>query len=683
MVVNYRSNILRLVLPVILLCISGNIFAQKPTSESDDWLLQRLFEYKTLTISHSDTTTRQIYTKHTLKSLRRNPTLFLVPTMYSIAKGQRDYIRESFGVAQIVGADIIGYQPKLLCGTIRKNRLAMPILLDYITPDLYSELLFGSNVLSPFHKDNKRYYEYQWSPHTDSTAMLIFNSRLSNTQLVDGWAAVDNKTGRIISCQLKGAFDMINFNLHVDMGSEQDKHGSLVPERSDISSTFMFLGNKVEYQLVAQYDNHRLTLPDTLITEQALMDAYRPMELSSIEKQIYRQYNWDKQMSQPDTTRKDTLVEEGVDVGKKALELIEDNLLSSIKANSERASIRVSPLLDPLKLSYSNRRGLSYRMKIDTKYSYTANRYITLKPRVGYNFKINKLYYSTPLRYTLDERKNNWVELLFANGNRITHSSVSKAIEESNDSTVMRSDDDDQFNDQYLKLHANTAISSKVDVALGITYHKRKAANKHLLNQLGLETCYKTFAPTLTLSYRPNMKWPMFSVNYERSIKGVLGSNIGYERWEFDSSFKRDLGSLRKLNIRTGGGFYTDKSTNHFVDFENFQEEYLPEGWDDEWTGNFQLLSSSWYNQSKYYARMNASYESPLMLVSRLPLAGKYIETERLYLGVLSIEHTRPYFELGYGFTCRYFSVGAFTGFLNSSFQEFGCKFTFELFRRW
>ena len=114
-----------------------------------------------------------------------------------------------------------------------------------------------------------------------------------------------------------------------------------------------------------------------------------------------------------------------------------------------------------------------------------------------------------------------------------------------------------------------------------------------------------------------------------------------------------------------------------------FQEEYLPEGWDDEWTGNFQLLNSEWYNASRYYIRMNASYESPLMVVSRLPLLGKFIETERLYLGVVRLQSTRPYCELGYGFTNKYFSVGAFASFLNTSFQEFGCKFTFELFRRW
>ena len=62
---------------------------------------------------------------------------------------------------------------------------------------------------------------------------------------------------------------------------------------------------------------------------------------------------------------------------------------------------------------------------------------------------------------------------------------------------------------------------------------------------------------------------------------------------------------------------------------------------------------------------------------------GHYIEKERIYLSGLSIDHTRPYFELGYGFTNRFFSIALFSSFLNTHFQDFECKFTFELFRRW
>ena len=132
-----------------------------------------------------------------------------------------------------------------------------------------------------------------------------------------------------------------------------------------------------------------------------------------------------------------------------------------------------------------------------------------------------------------------------------------------------------------------------------------------------------------------------------------------------------------------GGGFYSLKRDNTFVDFTNFRDNNLPEGWDDDWTGNFQLLNSRWYNNSRYYARANFSYESPLMLMSGLPLVGRFLERERFYLSALNIDHTRPYYELGYGFTTRFFTMGIFSSFLNTEFRNVECKFTFELFQRW
>jgi hypothetical protein len=95
------------------------------------------------------------------------------------------------------------------------------------------------------------------------------------------------------------------------------------------------------------------------------------------------------------------------------------------------------------------------------------------------------------------------------------------------------------------------------------------------------------------------------------------------------------------------------------------------------------LLNSQWYNQSNYYARLHASYESPLLFLSFVPIIGKQIEVERFYLNLLSIQHTRMYSELGYGFSTRFFSLGAFGNFLNTKFQKFEIKFTFELFRKW
>ena len=199
----------------------------------------------------------------------------------------------------------------------------------------------------------------------------------------------------------------------------------------------------------------------------------------------------------------------------------------------------------------------------------------------------------------------------------------------------------------------------------------------------GKPQTYNSFAPMLTLKITPWRKGPIFSVDYERGIKGILGADSDYERWEFDGSLKHAMEPQRRLNAKVGGGFYTRKKTNYFVDYIHFRDNKLPGGWDDDWSGDFQLLDSRWYNESKYYARAHLSYESPFLVASWIPLLGRIFERERFYLSALSIDRTRPYSEYGYGFSTRFVSIGLFTSFLGSEFQGFDCKFTFELFRRW
>ena len=72
-----------------------------------------------------------------------------------------------------------------------------------------------------------------------------------------------------------------------------------------------------------------------------------------------------------------------------------------------------------------------------------------------------------------------------------------------------------------------------------------------------------------------------------------------------------------------------------------------------------------------------------MLFATWTPYLGKYIEKERLYISAVNVQHTRPYFEIGYGFTNRYISVGIFASFHNVSFQSFGIACDFELFKRW
>ena len=187
------------------------------------------------------------------------------------------------------------------------------------------------------------------------------------------------------------------------------------------------------------------------------------------------------------------------------------------------------------------------------------------------------------------------------------------------------------------------------------------------------------------LTLRPwGWKGPIMTVNYERTFHSLSKKSMNFEKWEVDCSYLKKLPSLRSISFRLGGGVYTSNmQKNYFLEFNNFSSNYIPGGWNDDWSGEFELLHDNWYNSSKYYLRANTTYESPMLLLSWIPYIGTQIEKERIYLSALNLSHLSQYYELGYGFTNRVFSMGVFSGFTKRGYDSIGVKFGFELFERW
>lgn len=647
---------------------------------ADSLVMDRMFSYRRNLAPNINGYTDDFYLKYSFRTMRRNPTLFFVPSMYSIAKGKRNYIGENIGRITFRSIDDYDIEQTTLKSTIPNNRKAMNVMMRFIIPNLYGISLFGEYMLSPFNHSNRFFYKYRISAIDKDRTCITFHPKLNNTQLIDGFAVVERLTGRIIHTRFTGEYDMVTFEVNAYMGSGDTPY-ALLPLKCESKATFRFMGNEIRVGFYADFGCKIPMREPPTLQDEKFLEKIRPDSLKSIEKSIYREHF---EGNGPVDTSRTTRTRRSNKALKKAWDIVDDYILSGQDAGNKNVSVSLSPLFNPLYMSYSHSRGLAYKMNIGARYSFTPERYMTFTPRLGYNFKIKKFFFNTPLRYTFDSKHNGWIELEWANGNRITNSSVLDIIKTENRDTIDFSDLNlDYFDDELIRLNANMKLSKYFEVTMGIVYHRRTAVNKTEMEQLGKPSEYSSFAPEVKVTFRPYIDGPTFTANYERGLTGIFKSNIKYERWEFDASFKKSLLCLRQYSLRAGGGFYTNKSSDYFVDFANFHENYIPGGWDDDWTGDFQLLNSAWYNASNYYFRANASYSSPLLLLTWIPLVGRYIETERVYVNFLQIEHTRPYTEIGYGLTNRYFSVGLFGSFLNGKFHEFGSKFSFELFSRW
>ena len=646
---------------------------------ADSTILNRIWSYRrnyTRPVSGQD---QNVYMRYSFGADRRNFTLFLVPTMYVIAKGERQYIGESYCKMRFRDIDDYDLKRQIVCGTIPRQHMAMPALLESITPDLYGISLYPNRWLSPFHRDNRHFYRYHINMTDGNLSIVHFRPRITNTQLVRGQAVVDNYTGRLHSVQYEGEFDMISFKVSVLM-NQQEMHIPL-PERCTTDATFKFMGNRITANFTAVF-NCPTTLPDSLDEKEdrEWMGQLRPIPLSPKDQTIYQNHDEKVYQDLKEEKADTTFIKEKYDWVKEiGWNIIGDKLFNGHSSTSGPISVGVSPLLNPLYLSYSQSRGISYKLKFGIRYSWNAYRYLTLNPQVGYNFKQRQFYYKAPLRMTYNPKRNGYAEITLANGNHISNAELEDAFKrQMGDSISMP-----MYRDQSLQVVNNVVAFDWLEIMTGFVYHRRNSMDRPLMRQAGLEDVYRSFAPMLRLRITPWHKGPVLTANYEYSIKDAFRSNLAYERYEFDAAYLYKMKSLRIINVRGGLGFYTHRNPEYFADYDNFRDDNLPSGWEDDWSGQFQLLSSRWYNESNYYVRGHLSYDSPMLILNRLPLFGRIIEKERIYLSALSIQHTRPYLELGYGFTNRYISTALFGSFLGGSAKEFGCKFTIEIFRRW
>ena len=643
--------------------------------DADSVTLHRIWNYRRNYTTPMKGHEHNVYMRYVFGMDKRNFLLWLVPTMYAIADGDRQYIGESYCRVRFRDVDDYEVRRQIVCGTIPRHRTAMPPLLEFTTPDFYDVTLYPDHTLSPFHYANRFFYHYHVDQQLGDCALVHFRPRTPNTQLVTGHAVVNNKTGQLQSVQLEGEFDMISYKVSALMS--KDENYSQLPERCSTDAVFRFAGNRVTANLLTVY-NCPETLPDTLIEvrDRARMEQLRPLPLTQEDAAIYRQYDENVARSlseEPKDTvkRHDWLKEIGWDI-------IGYNLIKGNRTDIGHVSMRFSPLLHPQYFGYSHKHGLSYKLKFGLQYTWNSHRYLTLKPELGYNFKLNQFFYTVPLRMNYNPKRNGYAELKWANGNHTSNNILENDFRKKMKDSINMP----EYKDMYIRAINNVVAYDWLEIMSGIIFHKRTALDRALMKAAGLDDEFRSFGPMLSVKLSPWHDGPTLTANYEQGLR-MMGANMTYGRCELDASYLRRMKCMRILNLRAGTGFYTHRSSDYFVDYTNFRDNNLPTGWEDDWSGQFQLVNSRWYNESDYYVRGHASYESPLLALSHMPLIGRYIESERLYFSALSIQHTRPYWELGYGLSNRLFSVGLFGGFLGSEYQSFGCKITIEIFRRW
>lgn len=674
-----------------------------------------------------------LYMKARVHILKKNLLLNLAPFMFRQQKGVSEYMMEAFSELHYTAPDIYDQKIKAYYGTVVDLKNFEEEIINYFHVNVYSTTLLNAKLVSPLSPMAKKYYTYHLDslykdPENRLTYRISFTPKNKSFQLVEGYMLVSDHVWSVREFFFKGRSEYFSFNNRIRMG-EVNTEKEYLPVRYDVNTSFHMLGNIVNgyyvvdlnYKSIKQNkDNHMVKnrkdkydltesfilqndTSDYLRLDSVAFDRLRSIPLTDYEKEYYSKYAQHKEIDQTQINKKWNSV-----LWSNVGDIFTRNLTIRLP---QFGSIRFSEILNPLLFSYSGNNGLSYRHKIRYRHTFSGDRFLQVRPTIGYNFKFEEFYWQIPADWDYWPRKRASFHFNIGNGNRIYGSDVVDKLQETSDSifALDKIHPDNYYRNFYIDFSHSVEITNGLLVDIGFSFRNRTAIGRsdtviqekpldtpEMVPEGNLKNRYISFAPRIKVSWTPKQyyyrsgdrkvnlysRWPTFSFDYERGIKGFLGGDGEYERMEIDMQHHVPLGLMRNLYYRVGAGAFTDQEDMYFVDFVNFSRSNLPTDWNDDIGGVFQLLDRRWYNASRKYIRANLTYEAPFLIIPFLLKHTPNVLNERIYAGVLSMPNLNPYIEIGYGIGTHIFDFGVFVGNTNGKFNDVGIKLTLELFNR-
>lgn len=565
-----------------------------------------------------------------------------------------------------------------------------------------------------------------------------------NDQLIEGDIDIDYTTGAIRNFIFRMRYNLCKLTVTGRMGegsyeslvpekmriiSHFKLFGNIVHEVIEIRSkhTFSCPPSPTATDSISPYDLTRLCLlridTTSVITSPQHFDSIRPYPLRTVEKELLNRYYKLKYkekypiIQKTDTTNdahhlpslaNHTITKQTKKNNRFLNEQTINILFNSHTFNisdNQNANVKLPPIIAPSMIQWSHTKGLSLRTRIRCNFFSLPNDNsprILFNPSIGYSFKQKQLYYDIPVTLRFSPSINGQINIIAGGGAHIYNNLQAKELRESFQGVekydsliqIISRYGFHDYRDNYLRTDFSLSPIHGITLKIGSRFHRRVLIDwNDLAKKNGLDHRYTTLGPRLEIEWTPAQyyykqqtrrlplysHWPTFIFCYERGF-GFGEGETHYERIETDIRYRIPLYAMRTLFFRVGSGFYIQRGKDSFLDYDYFKFDYMPAGWNDELTGEIQLLSSRWYNESRYYLRFTSTYESPMLLFSRIPFLSQFIQKERTYLNILSVKSLGFYSEVGYGISTHLLDVGTFFGISSSHTVDVGCKFVFRFF---
>lgn len=692
----------------------ANTNARTHTASLDS-LLKHLFEraeYNDKVVRHFES---DLYTKGRIHRHRSNILIKTVPQINQFEHGVDEYLGETLNQLNYTAPYFYDRKVVAVSGTFPNMQQEANMVMDFFNLRIYNETMIDDHFLSPFVPKNRRFYRYQLDSIKGTRAYLTYHPRNYNTQLLAGCFELDIPSNTVRRTTLQGKYEFMTFKMEVLMG-----HAGMaiyLPEQFNLDFEFNYVWNKYSgHYMVAQryhriessYERQKVAKNPYDLTERyfplstdttgylqdpAYVAQYRFLPLTRSEQQLYSRH----------AQRIDSLHQRWAPASRSRTfwNKLGDAMIAEHGLHVPKVgTLEISPILHPTMLQYSKTNGVTYRTDFGYTFRSHSGRYLRLAPFIGYNFKFKQLYYRFLGTYRYWPRRSAQLELEFGNGRHVHTDKVLEEIAQHYPGQEGLNLDKlhlEYFDDRYLRLNHQIELVNGLHLMVGLNIHSKRPDQKPevQLDDPEVKSHYTTFAPRVRVEYTPKQyyywdrgikkkvysPYPTFSLDWENGIKGVLGSNSRFQRWELEMYYQWKPDVFKQISYRIGAGILNRQEKTYFTDYINFQHSHLPEGWSDEQAGTFQLLEGKHYDATERYIRGHVVYESPMLAITRLNGVAHFIKAERLYLSGLYTPLLKPYIEIGYGFTTHVFDLGFFASAMENKFNEVGVKFAFELFR--
>lgn len=706
----------------LMLLLVGSFQVSRAQYDVDmDSLVQRVYGYVDRNGLQNDGFTSEVYVQHYLRTKRKGIFMRYMPGALHLERGENEYFGENLSrynfspPAQVDQKDVAVYS------TMPYVKKPRDKWLGQYSISIYEPNLFTDRILSPFNSCNRRFYKYHFRYAYQAMGKLIAHieivPRIWNSQLVRGNADIVVQTGQVRVFSLKFFYGWSRLQVSGEMGREGK--ASLLPSKISLMSRLSMLGNRLEEQFdaTADFDFRNPPKVDTIRSlrnrkrfdvtalcrlridttsmrrDLQFFEENRPVKLMPSQQAIY-----DK------AKLKQTRPVDSIEINEshERRDLAEDIILDSHTLRiGQQGKVRIPPLITPSMVEWSKSDGFALRTRFAFDFAFQRHNHLQFRPRVGYNFKEKQVYWECPLDLRFRPYHDAYFRIETAGGDHIYNSKQADEVRHNlagiskYDSLVkvFNSYNFHYYRDNRLMLECGFQPIVGLKLSGGLRFHQRRMINWNKLADLtSMHRTLRGFAPRIRLEWTPALyyyrenrrpvpirtKWPTFMIDYERSLKSV-DRQTSYERFEFDGSYNLRLHALRSLYFRLGGGLYTSRAANCFLDYDNFRYSPMPTNVRDDFSGQFQLLDSHWYNESDYYIRLSATYESPMMLFSRIRYFTRIVDKEYLYCNLLNVRSLPLYTEFGYGISLPLLHLAAFGAISGKGQSAFGCKIAIQL----